>query len=168
MSLEDTVLAIVEDLVAGDELFTALDVSNKVKEKIPFARHKEVRDIVRNLFQTGTIPTSYATTLINVSLTDGSKTQALLYHPISDSWDLDQKYDEKKRAQVSVHANVAPSPVVSNNGTTASVSSDGTISIQPPVSNAINSIAQSDPSPAIKTAWNNLFNSQPSLFPRKA
>lgn len=91
---------VVDDFVHKDMLFTALDVSNKVKETLPHARHSEVRDIVRDLF-TDMMQSNYTRTTIQVSLNDGSTTEALLYHPLSDSWDLDAKYDQQKRCQQS-------------------------------------------------------------------
>lgn len=126
----DQVLLVVRDFIANEQLFTALDVSNKVKETHPHARHREVRDVVRSLFHSEMTPSDYASTPITVSINGGTaQAEALLYHPLSDSWDLDSKYDAQKRAQVSAKpAQSGPTSVVSN-GTTASVSDDGTVNV---------------------------------------
>src|SRR5574338_58566 len=103
--LENEVKSVVSSFLQSGELFTALDVSNKVKMVLPLARHREVRDIVRSLFTTDIEPQSWARTPIQVTLPDGSSAEALLYHPLTDSWDLDSKYDAQKRAQSAVRAN---------------------------------------------------------------
>jgi hypothetical protein len=68
-------------------LFTALDVSNQVKQSLPGVRHREVAPIVRDLFDDGVMGDSYRQTLIDVKLPDGSTTQAFLYHLEDDDPD---------------------------------------------------------------------------------
>ena len=68
-------------------LFTALDVSNQVKQSLPGVRHREVAPIVRDLFDDGVMGESYVQTLINVQLPDGQTTQAFLYHLEDDDPD---------------------------------------------------------------------------------
>lgn len=169
--IADAVLLVVRDFVQSNILFTALDVSNKVKESFPQARHRDVRDEVRALFNSEMDPNSYAATPITVTLADGStQAQALLYHPLADSWDLDSKYDAQQRAQVSakVAAAGSPLPVVSGNGTSATVSSDGTISVsKTPACNVLVVSPVVNPLPA-RSAWDSLFDSSTSLFPRKS
>lgn len=162
--LNDEVKSVVEKMMQSGELFTALDVSNKVKLALPLARHGEVRDIVRDLFQHTMVPNSWAKTPIQVTLPDGSQREALLYHPLSDSWDLDTKYDDQKRAQASfkpiskaaqalgiTYSNPVPSVV------TPTPMPQVTPTVQPaPVVNQ-----------SARDKWANLFNSQPSLFPRR-
>src|SRR6185436_13338799 len=104
-------------------LFTALDVSNKVKETLPLARHREVRDLVRMLYTSEIETGGYARTPITVTLENGDTAEALLYHSLVDSWDLDAKYDAQKRAQTAkqpamphatiaaAHASVSYTPV---------------------------------------------------------
>lgn len=154
--LEDVVRVVVDEFMKNEVLFTALDVSNKVKETMPFARHREVRDLVRDLFATDISPANWARTPVTVILTDGSNAEALLYHPLSDSWNLDAKYDAQKRAQMGTRPNInavsAPVP--------ATVASDGTVTVVVPVS------TPSVPTYA-RTLWDNMFSAQPSLFPRK-
>lgn len=111
-TLENEVRSVVESFLKSGELFTALDVSNKVKMALPFARHREVRGVVRGLFTTDIEPAGWARTPINVTLPDGSTAEALLYHPLSDSWDLDSKYDAQKRQQASVHSGSGNVPTV--------------------------------------------------------
>lgn len=147
--VRDTIKGFVQDNV----LFTALDVSNKVKSVLPFARHREVRDLVRSMFVSDIEPAGWARSPITVTLADGTTAEALLYHPLSASWDLDTEYDTQKRNQTSVKAGVAPvQPVVP------------VASVVPvvPVVPAAPSVA-----PQVRDLWDQMFNSQPSLFPLK-
>jgi len=68
-------------------LFTALDVSNQVKQSLPGVRHREVAPIVRDLFEDGVMGESFVQTLIDVRLPDGQSTQAFLYHLDADDPD---------------------------------------------------------------------------------
>ena|ERR1700722_13342490 len=154
-TLQDLVRSTVESWVQNDTLFTALDVSNKVKENMPAARHRDVRDEVRNLFITDIEPNGWARTPITVNLPDGNTAEALLYHPLSASWDLDIAYDNQKRAQVSFRPTPSTLPVVP-----ATVASDGTITMT-------TSTLTATATQAAKDLWANMFQSQPSLFPLK-
>lgn len=149
----------LQEFLDDDFLFTGLDVSNKVKETLPFARHSKVSDLVRQYFVSIIEPSGYAKTPIKVTLKDGSVRTALLYHPLADAWDLDAKYDDQKRAQVSVKRN-APSCI----SLPANVSSDGKITIAAPY--GLRNLTPVAPTTA-SSAWAQMFNSQPSLFPRK-
>lgn len=143
-SLENSVRKVVDSFVAQSILFTALDVSNEVKKTDPVARHKTVRDIVRSCF--ADIQNSgYTRTPIQVTLSDGTQVDALLYHPLSDSWDLDGKYDTQKRAQISSVGVSVPVQNLSYN-------------TQPQQT----SLPNNNP----KQLWNNLFGGV-KLFPRK-
>ena len=110
-TLEDTVKQVVNDFVTTATLFTALDVSNEVKKTMPASRHREVRDIVRSMYADIQL-LSYGRTPINVILEDGTTVEALLYHPLADSWDLDTKYDTQKRTQSAIKNASAPPPSV--------------------------------------------------------
>ncbi len=155
-TIEMQVRSVVESFLKSGERFTALDVSNKVKMALPFARHREVRDVVRGLFTTDIEPAGWARTPINVTLPDGSTAEALLYHPLSDSWDLDSKYDAQKRQQASVHSGSGNVPTV--------VPVVASPSLPPPASVAVpNVVVQAQ----VLDMWNSLFDNKPSLFPRK-
>ncbi len=162
-TLNTTVREVVESFMKDEELFTALDVSNKVKLSQPFARHGEVRDVVRDLFTSLLQPASWARTPIQVTLADGSQQTALLYHPLSASWDLDDKYDTQKRAQASLHG--GPSKAAAAIGVSTPVVSSLPVPVTAtPLPNVVPAV------PAVlaaKDQWANLFNTQPSLFPRK-
>lgn len=160
-SVSDVVRETVQSLVRDGVLFTALDVSNKVKEDLPFARHREVRDLVRAAFSTDIEPAGYARTPIAVTLHDGSSTEALLYHPLADSWDLDAKYDAQSRAQSAVRPGQAAQALV---GSAVVPVAPVTIPA-PPVVTAPATI----PAPAgnARGLWDAMFKSQPSLFPLK-
>ena len=160
-NLNDVVRSVIVDFVKGDKLFTGLDVSNEVKNLLPFARHSEVSDLVRQMFPTDMETSGYGRTPIDVTLKDGSSRTAMLYHPLSDSWDLDSKYDTQMRAQT---ANKPVKAVTTPNVTVMPVPANATV-----VAPATIPVPAPAPTPAVdaRTQWNNLFASQPSLFPRR-
>jgi len=165
-NLQSLVDTVVTDFIGTGELFTALDVSNKVKEQMPHARHREVRDVVRNAWTSSIEPQGYGRSPITVNLSDGSTAQALLYHPLADSWDLDSKYDDQQRAKTAVHTQTAAPAPVTVGDSSVSVADSGTI-VSQPVAVTVPSTLPA-PAPVITTAseaWKNLFNTQPSLFP---
>ncbi len=154
-TLENKVREVVKSLLDKDELFTALDVSNAVKVSMPLARHGEVRDFVRGMYGAEMSAANYSRTPIEVILEDGSKTEALLYHPLYASWDIATKYDDQRRAAK------AANPVAAV--TVAPISA--TITVKKPA-------AQITAAPAAPTAvatpkqlWDNLF-SPTRLFPK--
>ncbi len=168
LSVEDRVGEVVVSFMANKQLFTALDVSNEVKVTHPLARHREVRDIVRGLFSQME-NNGYARTPINVQLADNSTREALLYHDLLDSWDLDVKYDAQKRAQQLINpmTSVAapPPPVVASISAVVHVkkpaTKPGLVSTKAPSVTTPTAPA----SPTVKQIWDNLFT--PSrLFPK--
>lgn len=152
-TLEDTVRSVVEEFVKNEELFTALDVSNKVKLQQPLARHREVRDVVRSLFTTVIEPKGWARSPIGVTLPNGNQETALLYHPLADSWDLDTKYDQQKRQQAAVQ------PAKQAAAAVAAVTQPAPAPVVAPVVPA--------PVQTARQQWDSLFKTQPSLFPTK-
>ena len=102
LDLENAVRSVVNSFMDYDTLFTALDVSNEVKKTMPTATHRDVRNEVRRLFAEIIEPAGWSRNEIDVTLEDGSTRTALLYHPLSASWSLDELYDQQKRSQVSV------------------------------------------------------------------
>ena len=164
-SLDDMVKDVVVDFVTNGILFTALDVSNKVKVAMPFARHREVRDVVRSLFGTDMETQGYAKTPIQVTLGNGSTAEAILYHPLLDSWDLDSKYDAQQRAQSTPAPVSTAAPVTTLPVTVTPQSSTGVMSAT--VSVKANPKPVIAPAPQARVLWDQLFGSQPSLFPRK-
>jgi hypothetical protein len=152
-SLEDTVRLVVQDFMTNNVLFTALDVSNVVKQSLPHERHRSIRDVVRALFLSDIQPQNWERTPITVTLSDGSTTDALLYYPLSDSWDLDNKYDAQQRSKV-----------------TSSSSLTMTTSVSVPVVTVPTVPTVSAPVVPFATArslWESMFSTQPSLFPTK-
>tara|TARA_R110000868_G_scaffold75946_3_gene218798 strand:+ start:14098 stop:14577 length:480 start_codon:yes stop_codon:yes gene_type:complete len=154
-TLQEFVEETVKDFVSSQTLFTALDVSNKVKETMPFSRHREIRDCVRELFSSEIESKGYARATIEVTLLDGSKASALLYHPLVDSWDLDNKYSLQKRTAASQTAQTAPAVSAVS---APAVSAPTVTTVTPPV---VSSTVTSS-----KSLWENFFKSSPSLFPR--
>lgn len=160
-TLEDTVRSVVQDFMKADMLFTALDVSNTVKQVMPNARHREVRDLVRGMFTTDIESQSWARSPIQVVLEDGSTTEALLYHPLTDSWDLDNKYDAQRRNLTSYR------PVAAAQATVAAAQAAIT---QPVVATPAPAPAATPAPvamPTARTLWDQMFQTQPSLFPHK-
>lgn len=80
-------------------LFTALDVSNAVKQTLPTVRHREVSPLVRDLFASGAMGERYRQTLIDV-VADRKTVQAFLYHLAGA--DLVTGYDEDRRRQLAI------------------------------------------------------------------
>lgn len=163
-NLEDKVKEVIAEFMKNDTLFTALDVSNKIKESMPMTRHREVKDIVNNIFTSDMSQIGWTRTPIEVSLEDGSKVQALLYHALIDSWDIDAKYGTAQRAALSKKSNAFTVPTVAPPN-------------MPPVMKPapMPKIVSADPvkvndtqASYARALWEQLFNSQPSLFPRKS
>lgn len=158
MNLKDITKQIVSDWVSKDKLFTALDVSLEVKKQLPFARHSEVRDEVKTLYMVDIEPFSYGKTLIDVTLKDGNVAQAMLYHPLADTWDLDSKYSSQQRAASSAK-NVQTVVVTVTSNPTQPVQ-QATVVPAPVTPVTV------DP-PQGRSLWANLFDTTQSLFPRK-
>ena len=192
-NLSDVVRGIINDWVSQDKLFTALDVSLAVKQTMPHARHREVREIVRAEYA-NMQNSSYGRTDINVTLEDGSNAVAVLYHPLADSWDLDAKYDSQKRSQtlkspvdnksgvpapapiptaVVIPPGVAPTSVFGWCGTPPPGSSpkpNPPQSVVDLLNKGLPQTPAATPAPAVnpnKHLWDALFDSAPSLFPRR-
>lgn len=165
-NLEDTVRSVVQDFIARDVLFTALDVSNTVKQALPNARHREVRDVVRALFTTDIETQGWARTPITVNLADSTTAEALLYHPLTDSWDLDNRYDAQQRAATSYRPVQAAQAVVAAAQAGMSVAASSVTISAPSVAVTATPPAPA-PAPNARTLWDNLFKTQPSLFPTK-
>jgi hypothetical protein len=163
-TMEDTVRSVVTDFMTRGVLFTALDVSNAVKTTLPHTRHREVRDVVRAMFSTDIEVQGWARTPITVTLPDNTTAEALLYHPLTDSWDLDNKYSNQQRTATSfrpltaAQATVAQAQVV--NVSAAAVAA-GVAALTAPVAVT--------PAPAPVSAraqWDQMFQSATSLFPK--
>ncbi len=153
-NVSDVVQQVISEFVESNTLFTALDVSNKVKETLPFVRHREVRDLVRASFHSEIEAAGYARTPIKVTLMDGSTTEALLYHPLEDSWDLDTAYDTQKRTQA---ASKLP-PVIVPKTPAGTIFANITQNNVPVATSVVPN------SPSAKDVWEELFKSKPSLF----
>ena len=171
--LQETVEEVVEDFMLNGMLFTALDVSNAVKKVIPTARHRQVRDEVRARFADMIEPNGWARTPITVTLADGSTAEALLYHPLADSWDLDSKYDTQKRTATSLRASTNGPQTVGSDPVSSLADAVKYLNSQP-FTNAANAANNTTPAvapvapPAAPepplTVWEKLCNSTKSFF----
>lgn len=164
-SLEDSVRAVVQDLIKNEVLFTALDVSNTVKQSQPHARHREVRDVVRGMFTSDIESQGWARTPITVTLGDKTTAEALLYHPLTDSWDLDNKYDTQQRAKTTYKPTAAAAATVA---AAAQYLNPALVNVSAPVvSTSVAAPVVPAPLATARDQWNTLFQTQPSLFPKK-
>jgi len=94
---EDVVL----QLVRQDAHFTALDVSNTVKERGYRIRHRETAPLVRDTYESGALSSfNYERSLINVVLENGSSTQAFLYYPAGTD---PEDYTQTSQRAINVH-----------------------------------------------------------------
>jgi hypothetical protein len=161
-SLEDTVRTVVQDFMGRGVLFTALDVSNAVKQSNPNARHREVRDVVRALFATDIETQGWARTPISVTLGDGTTAEALLYHPLTSSWDLDNEYSAQQRAATAFR------PVAAAQATVAAAQAQTHAPVPSTVPAPVPAATPVAPLPTARTLWDQMFQTQPSLFPVKS
>jgi hypothetical protein len=125
--IETVIRMVVERFTCEGFLFTALDVSNRVKQELPGVRHREVAPIVRDLYQDGDFGSDYTRSTIKVTLQNGSTTEALLYHLDDDEPD---DYAGTQRAQVAIPplpvSSFGPvTPAVTSNTATLEVGRDG-------------------------------------------
>jgi hypothetical protein len=102
--VENVTRRVMDRFACEGFLFTALDVSNQVKQSLPGVRHREVAPIVRDLFEDGVLGASYLQTLIDVQLPNGQSTEAFLYHLEDDDPDDYAGTQRQQRA-------IAPVPV---------------------------------------------------------
>lgn len=94
-SVEQVTRRVIDNLVDQGFMFTALDVSNAVKDHLPGVRHREVSPIVRSLFEDAAMGDDYTRT--EISVTAGARqVSAFLYHSEDDEA---QDYDGNLRQQ---------------------------------------------------------------------
>lgn len=191
VDLQNTVREVVTSFVKDFKPFTALDISNKVKETLPRARHSEVRDLVREMFKTDLVASNYGKTDIDVTLANGTTAKAVLYHDLADSWDLDSKYDVSKRTSTSTHTGFTPptvpaspsvvvfgeikkdvhsDPLQSLNNAMTAVAVDDWIAGKGSLKDIPGIQKLDDPAPKAaklsnKELWEAMFNDKVSLFP---
>lgn len=89
---------VVDELTSGGLMFTALDVSNAVKQTVQEARHREISPIVRDIFERRGMG-AYVQTSIDVMAQGNKPARALLYHLPEQSPAL---YDDTMRAQTAI------------------------------------------------------------------
>jgi hypothetical protein len=171
---QDAVRAIVKDFMSKDLLFTALDISNEAKKAMPHLRHREVRDVVREMFANSMQSTGWARSDISVTLADGTPQTAHLYYPLSASWDLDSQYDAQKRAQISTKPSAAQTAAAQAlvAAVVDAVTDPLTVTaaVAQGVADAATDTAQAVATSIVNSAhdlWKGMFQSKPSLFPLK-
>ena len=87
---------VVDEFTSAAMLFTALDVSNAVKQTLPEARHREISPIVRDIFERRGMG-AYQQTSIDVMAQGNKPARALLYHLPEQTTAM---YDDTMRAQL--------------------------------------------------------------------
>ena len=111
---------VVDEFTSAAMLFTALDVSNAVKQTIPEARHREISPLVRDIFERRGMG-AYIQTSIKVVAAGKGPTTALLYHLPEQTEDM---YDHTMRQQLAVppqQRQQAPEPDPTSSSTEAHV-----------------------------------------------
>lgn len=96
--MEKETQKVVDQFVKTWTAFTSLDVSNKVKETLPNVRHREVANIVRDIFSKGVL--DYMASTIDVWTDKGIMVEAQLYHSVYDEDNLDIVYPMSQRKLV--------------------------------------------------------------------
>lgn len=89
---------VVDDFTSAAMLFTALDVSNAVKQTLQEARHREISPIVRDIFERRGMG-AYTQTLIDVMAQGSKPARAFLYHLPEHPPAM---YDDTMRAQLAI------------------------------------------------------------------
>jgi len=96
--LQAVTARVLDTFTSSAMLFTALDVSNAVKQTLSDIRHREVSPLVREAFSRGAMGT-YRQTLIDVIAEGRKPAEAFLYHlprhPTSN-------YDDSMRNQLAI------------------------------------------------------------------
>ena len=111
---------VVDEFTSAAMLFTALDVSNAVKQTLPEARHREISPIVRDIFERRGMG-AYQQTSIDVMAQGNKPARALLYHLPEQAPTM---YDDSMRAQLAVppqRTAATQDAVVSSSSTDAGV-----------------------------------------------
>jgi hypothetical protein len=89
---------VVDEFTSAALLFTALDISNAVKQSLPEARHREISPIVRDIFERRGMG-AYMQTQIDVMASGQKPVKALLYHLPEQSPAM---YDDSMRSQLAI------------------------------------------------------------------
>jgi hypothetical protein len=112
---------VVDEFTSAAMLFTALDISNAVKQTLPDARHREISPIVRDLFERRGMG-AYTQTLIDVNASGGKTAKAYLYHLPEQGPAM---YDDSMRSQLATppqrRAQATEDAAVSSSSTEAGV-----------------------------------------------
>lgn len=111
---------VVDEFTSAAMLFTALDISNAVKQTLPDARHREISPIVRDVFERRGMG-AYTQTLIDVNAAGGKSVKAFLYHLPEQAPAM---YDDAMRSQLATPPQKSQRPVeeaVSTSSTEAGV-----------------------------------------------
>ncbi len=93
MDIHKITCQVVMNFISKEKCFTALDISNEIKTKLPAVRYPDVRDVIRFIFENKQMG-NYNRTLVRVALNSNYTytTEVFLYHPNTDTSYTDPKY----------------------------------------------------------------------------
>lgn len=94
--VRDVTRRVIERFTQNGFMFTALDVSNEVKQQLSGVRHRDVAPLVREMFDDDVMGDAYTRTLIDVMAGGSKKAEAFLYY---DEEDDPEDYDGSLREQ---------------------------------------------------------------------
>lgn len=99
---------IIEEKVQAGEMFTAFDITMESKSRGETERHRHIKHVVHDYYESGRFPTDYTRTLLNV----GAPEQAFVYHrTVDDPTTYTSKYTGGKgQSQQTVKAAVPATP----------------------------------------------------------
>lgn len=107
-NIEQETEKVIQEFTDDGHMFTALDISNEVKTRLPGVRHREVAPVVRDLFTAGRFAPEYAQTMIKVQIANGSHVDAFLYHDEEDDPDDYAGNQRKKTAKAPAAVRYVP------------------------------------------------------------
>jgi hypothetical protein len=95
-NIQEVTERLVDDFTSRAMMFTALDISNAVKQQLPGVRHREVAPLVRDMFERKGMG-AYIQTMIDVMAGGSTPARAYLYHLPEQPTSL---YDDTMRNQL--------------------------------------------------------------------
>ena len=93
---------VINQFIANNKAFTALDITNALRALFPNERIK-YEDVRNNINDFPITTTSYMVSIITVTTSDGKNVKAKLYHSANDVFDLDSTYDNNARMLKPLH-----------------------------------------------------------------
>ena len=99
----DQVEAQVEAVTGDKQMFTAFDITRRLRAKGEHIAHSDVRDVVHGMYRDGEMHDDYIRTLQNINTSDTAFVYHMPSHDLSEYKPYALKPDGKKSAPVPVH-----------------------------------------------------------------